>query len=74
MLGEIGDMPKILLKVWLMLQQEEADDYVLATGIQASVRDFTELAFAEAGINLKWEGDGERKGHFQGNRQCARRN
>ncbi len=45
--------------MWLMLQQEEADDYVLATGIQASVRDFTELAFAEAGINLKWEGDGE---------------
>ena len=45
--------------MWLMLQQEEADDYVLATGIQASVRDFTELAFAEAGINLKWEGEGE---------------
>jgi GDPmannose 4,6-dehydratase len=45
--------------MWLMLQQEEADDYVLATGIQASVRDFTELAFSEAGITLKWEGEGE---------------
>ena len=45
--------------MWLMLQQEEADDYVLATGIQASVRDFTDLAFAEAGLNLRWEGEGE---------------
>ena len=45
--------------MWLMLQQEEADDYVLSTGIQASVRDFTDLAFAEAGVNLRWEGEGE---------------
>ena len=45
--------------MWLMLQQEEADDYVLATGIQASVREFTDLAFAEAGVNLRWEGEGE---------------
>ena len=45
--------------MWLMLQQEEADDYVLATGVQASVRDFTELAFSEAGITLNWEGEGE---------------
>ena len=45
--------------MWLMLQQEEADDYVLATGIQASVKDFTDLAFAEAGVNLRWEGEGE---------------
>tara|TARA_Y100000589_G_scaffold140640_1_gene134353 strand:- start:1087 stop:2124 length:1038 start_codon:yes stop_codon:yes gene_type:complete len=45
--------------MWLMLQQEEADDYVLATGIQASVRDFTDLAFAEAGVHLRWEGEGE---------------
>lgn len=45
--------------MWLMLQEEEADDYVLATGVQASVRDFTELAFSEAGITLNWEGEGE---------------
>ena len=45
--------------MWLMLQQEEADDYVLSTGIQASVRDFTDLAFAKAGVNLRWEGEGE---------------
>jgi GDPmannose 4,6-dehydratase len=47
--------------MWLMLQQDVADDYVLATGTQATVRDFTELAFSEAGINLKWEGVGAKE-------------
>ena len=42
--------------MWLMLQQEKAVDYVLATGKTHSVRDFAELAFAEIGIELKWEG------------------
>ena len=45
--------------MWLMLQQKVADDYVLATGLQASVRDFTDLAFTEAGVNLRWEDEGE---------------
>ena len=44
--------------MWLMLQQDSPDDFVLATGTQASVRDFTQLAFEEAGISLKWEGEG----------------
>ena len=44
--------------MWLILQQDEADDYVLATGTQATVREFTELAFAEAGIDIRWEGEG----------------
>jgi len=45
------------------LQQEIADDYVLATGISHSVRDFAEFAFAEIGITLKWEGkDVDEKG------------
>ena len=44
--------------MWLMLQKDEADDYVLATGTQATVREFTELAFAEAGIDIRWEGEG----------------
>ena len=39
-----------------MLQQKEAKDYVLATGKSHSVRDFAELAFAEIGIKLRWEG------------------
>jgi GDPmannose 4,6-dehydratase len=44
--------------MWLMLQQKEADDYVLATGVKITVRKFVELAFAEVGIILKWEGKG----------------
>ena len=49
--------------MWLMLQQEKAEDYVLATGISHSVRDFAELAFAEIGIELRWEGkDVDEKG------------
>ncbi len=45
--------------MWCMLQQDTPDDYVLATGGQASVRDFTQLAFSEAGIDLVWEGEAE---------------
>ncbi|MBR5700120.1 MAG: GDP-mannose 4,6-dehydratase [Bacteroidales bacterium] len=49
--------------MWLILQQEEPDDYVIATGEQHSVREFCTLAFAEAGITLRWEGSGlEEKG------------
>lgn len=49
--------------MWLMLQQEEADDFVLATGKTYPVREFCTLAFAEAGIELRWEGEGvEEKG------------
>jgi GDPmannose 4,6-dehydratase len=44
--------------MWLMLQQEEPDDYVLATGVTTSVRDFTAHAFAETGVELRWEGEG----------------
>ncbi|MGB2688649.1 MAG: GDP-mannose 4,6-dehydratase, partial [Desulfobacterales bacterium] len=43
---------------WLILQQEEPDDYVIATGEQYSVRKFCELAFSEVGIQLEWEGKG----------------
>ncbi|MET0274580.1 MAG: GDP-mannose 4,6-dehydratase [Phenylobacterium sp.] len=49
--------------MWLMLQQDEPDDYVLATGETTSVRDFTAHAFAETGVKLHWEGEGvEEKG------------
>lgn len=44
--------------MWLMLQQNEPDDYVIATGVQHSVREFCTLAFREAGIALRWEGEG----------------
>jgi GDPmannose 4,6-dehydratase len=44
--------------MWMMLQQKEADDFVLATGKKITVRKFVELAFAEVGVTLKWEGKG----------------
>jgi len=44
---------------WLMLQQAAPDDYVIATGEQHSVREFIELAAAELGITLRWEGEME---------------
>lgn len=45
--------------MWLMLQQDLPDDYILATGEQYSVRDFCKLAFEEVGIQLNFEGEGE---------------
>ena len=48
---------------WLMLQQETAEDFVIATGEQHSVREFVQIAFAQAGIDLRFEGQGlEEKG------------
>jgi GDPmannose 4,6-dehydratase len=44
--------------MWLMLQQEQPDDFVIATGESHSVREFCTLAFKEAGIELRWEGSG----------------
>ncbi len=44
--------------MWLMLQQDTPDDFVIATGEYHSVREFTELAFRRAGIALRWEGSG----------------
>jgi len=43
--------------MWLMLQQEIPEDYVIATGLQYSVRYFCELAFKEAGIEIEWQGE-----------------
>ena len=49
--------------MWLMLQQDKADDFVLATGVTNTVRHFVELSFAEIGVKLRWEGEGvEEKG------------
>jgi GDPmannose 4,6-dehydratase len=43
---------------WMILKQDYADDFVIATGKQFSVRDLCEKAFAEAGIELEWQGEG----------------
>ena len=44
--------------MWLILQQEKPDDFVIATGEQHTVRDFTEKAFAANGMTIRWEGKG----------------
>jgi len=49
--------------MWLMLQHDEPEDFVIATGKMHSVKEFCTLAFAEAGIDLRWKGEGiEEKG------------
>ncbi len=53
--GYAGDFIKAM---WLILQQDEPDDFVIATGEAHSVREFVEKAFLEAGIELKWRGSG----------------
>lgn len=53
--GFAGDYVELM---WLMLQQDKPDDYVMATGVTTTVRDFISMAFAEAGIRLTWEGSG----------------
>ena len=53
--GFAGDYVEAM---WLMLQQDEPDDFVIATGEMHSVREFVELAFGEVGIGIEWEGEG----------------
>jgi GDPmannose 4,6-dehydratase len=53
-----GDARDYVEGMWLMLQQPEPDDYVLATGEQHTVREFTERAFGEIGRTLEWKGSG----------------
>ena len=49
---------------WLMLQQEQPEDFVIATGVQYSVRDFVNAAAEELGIQIRWEGQGiDEKGY-----------
>ncbi|MEW5878151.1 MAG: GDP-mannose 4,6-dehydratase [Acidobacteriota bacterium] len=58
--GFAGDYVEAM---WLILQQQEPDDYVVGTGETHSVREFCQLAFGEIGIELQWEGQGvEEKG------------
>ncbi|WP_143961611.1 GDP-mannose 4,6-dehydratase [Litoribacter populi] len=45
--------------MWMMLQQEEAEDFVIATGKITKVRDFIQMAFAEVGMLIQWKGEGE---------------
>jgi len=47
--------------MWLMMQQDEPQDFVLATGVMTTVRDFCHNAFAAAGVTLRFEGEGEQE-------------
>jgi GDPmannose 4,6-dehydratase len=58
--------------MWLMLQQPEPDDYVIATGEQHSVREFVNAAAAELGITIRWEGEGINEIGFWGDRAIVR--
>ena len=53
-----GYAPEYVEAMWLMLQQDKPDDYVIATGETHTVREFVEAAFAHVGINIEWEGEG----------------
>ncbi|NDU86357.1 MAG: GDP-mannose 4,6-dehydratase [Ferrovum sp.] len=56
---------------WMMLQQEHPEDFVIATGVQYSVRQFIEAAGAELGIALRWEGSGVEEKAFDAAGRCV---
>lgn len=57
--------------MWLILQQDEPEDFVIATGVQHSVREFTKLAFQYAGIELEFRGEGmEERGYSKFTGKC----
>ena len=55
---------------WLMLQQDKAEDFVIATGVQYSVRDFVNAAAEELGINLRWVGEGMDEKGYDASGKC----
>ena len=56
-----GYAPEYVESMWLILQQDKPDDYVVATGETHTVREFCEQAFGELGMTLKWEGKDEKE-------------
>ena len=57
--------------MWMMLQQDEPDDYVLATGETTTVRDFVSWSFEDVGIAIEWRGEGiDEKGYDTANGKC----
>ncbi|WP_310446555.1 GDP-mannose 4,6-dehydratase [Thiobacillus sp.] len=55
---------------WLMLQQDKAEDFVIATGVQFSVRDFVDAAAKELGMQIRWEGTGIDEKGYDANGRC----
>ena len=58
---------------WLMLQQDKPEDYVIATGVQYSVRQFIEKAATALGMQIRWEGEGVNEVGYWTNRHCEER-
>jgi len=66
-----GHAKEYVRGMWMMLQQDEPDDYVLATGETTEVRKFVEWAFEDVGINLEWKGTGvDEKGYCKSSGRC----
>lgn len=57
-LRDLGSSKDYVEGMWLMLQQDKADDFVLATGKMYSIREIIEIAFGFKGFNIKWKGEG----------------
>jgi GDPmannose 4,6-dehydratase len=56
---------------WLMLQQEHPEDFVIATGVQYSVREFVEASAREVGITIRWEGQGVEERGYDAGGKCV---
>ena len=69
---EIAVMPGILEAQWLMLQQDDPEDYVIATGIQHSVRDFVNESAKVLGMEIHWEGEDEEEIGFHGDKPIVK--
>ena len=67
-----GYAPEYVEGMWLMLQQEEPDDFVMATGESHTVREFVDIAFKELDIKMEWEGEGvNEKGIDEDGKVCV---
>jgi GDPmannose 4,6-dehydratase len=55
---------------WLMLQQEQPEDFVIATGVQYSVREFVEAAAQEIGLSIAWKGEGANERGYHSSGKC----
>ena len=66
-----GHAKDYVVMQWLMLQQEQPEDFCIATGVQYSVRDFVNIAYQHLGKSIRWEGEGvDEKGYDTESGQC----